>query len=467
MSEKPCPRKTTGLLITCVAGIVLFAPGLWSCDLWSPREPMYAEIGHEIAASGNWLNLRVNGEPYYNKPPVFFWLETLCIKAFGLQTASVRLPSFVLGVGGLVLCYLIARRLGIDPLMSSLILATCWRFPRASQRANLDVPLVFFMLLAFYLYLVSLEANRRGWAYSLGAALAACAAMMVKGPVALLLLGCAIFPRLLWHGRWKEVLHWKWLVAVLIIACAGGAWLLALTRLEGEQFINTLLGREVASRFSADWERPKPIYHYFTAFTRDFIPWIIFFPMALAHAWKHRDQKVFEVFLWFATVFIILTLIPARSVRYIIPLYPVAAMFVAAYLSDRKAWSWRTPRFRAIVGLTAIGLLCYSVAYDPHRNLKKSPMPLVSFLEAEGATQEDVLWYRSYEPGVAFYAGFPKMRVVQEMSSLDEHPHVLLIAKEDALPEAINGVPPVKRFRIGRKRYAVFRTDQPGAAKTP
>lgn len=428
---------------------------------------MYAEIAHEIVESGNWLTLRINGEPYYNKPPVFFWLEALCIKAFGLRTASVRLPSLLLGVGSLVVCYFIAKRLSIDPLMSSLILATSWRYTRACQRTTMDITLTFFVLLAFYLYLVSIQAQRRGWAYSLGAALAVCVAMMVKGPVVLLVLTCAIFPHLLWQRRWKEVLHWKWLVAVFIIACVGGAWLLALTHLEGEQFIKTLLGREIASRFSPGWGRHKPIYQYLIAFPRDFMPWIIFFPMAIAHAWKHRNQKVFQLLLWFAAMFIILTMIPARSDRYIIPLYPVAAMIVAAYLSTKKNWSWRSPRFRIIVGVTAVGLLCYSLTYYPHRNLRKSPRPLAMFLKAEGATQEDILWYRAYEPGVAFYAGFPKMRVVKEINSLDEYPHVLLIARKDALPEVVDGIPPVKQFRIGRKRYAVFRTDQPGGAKTP
>ena len=460
-------RTTIGLLSVCIIGVALFAPGLWSHDVWHPLEPMYAQIAHEIVASGNWLTLRCNGEPYYNKPPVFFWLEAISIKAFGLRTISVRLPSFVLGVGSLVLCYFIARRLSINPVMSSLILATSWGFARAAQRTTLDGTLTFLLLLAFYLYLVSDEAKRCGWAYSIGALFAACVAVMVKGPVALLFLACAIFPFLIWRRQWRRVLHWKWLVAILVIGGVAGTWLVALSRLEGDQFIKTLLGREVASRLGGSWERAKPIYHYVIAFPRDFLPWSIFFPMAAAYAWKRRDEKAFQLLLSFATVFVILTLVPARSNRYIIPLYPVAAMIVAAYFSADEGRAWRVKWFKALVGVTAVGILVYSLTYYPDRNPRKSPKPLAMFLKARGATAEDILWYRGYEEGVAFYAGFPHMRVAGDVDSLEQHPHKWLIVRDEHVQDLVDASEPVRRFRIGRKRYQVFRTDQPPGEETP
>ncbi len=505
----PTPRRTAAeLALVCLAGAVLFGPGLWNRDLWHPMEPAYAQIAHEMVVSGNWVDLTRNGEPYYNKPPFIFWLEGLGIKAFGLHTASVRLPSVIFGIGTLVLTYLVARRFGINPVLASFVLASGWAYCLASQRATIDVTLGFLILLAFYLYLLSVQPGPRGWACGVGAAFAVALAVLAKGPVALLWIACAVLPYLIWRRRWREILHWKWLIGGLIVAGIGLTWLLVLRHDEGSRFYKVVFGREIAGRFDPDSDKAVGPLFYVQEFVGGFVPWILYFPAAVVLVWKRRNEEVLQLLLWFATTFVVFTLVPAKAGRYIVPLFPTAALLVAAYLTDRDSriglvaiWGyallavgavvgaavkepaalpysaafgafvlafavagiilWPRLRSRALIMVAMAALLALSTTFIPYRNAAKSPKPLALFLNSQGAKQEDLVWVRSYEAGVAFYGGYTKMLSVSRLDSLGEYPHAFVIATSSYVkghPTAFGGEQPVGRFAVGRSDYLVFRT---------
>jgi len=43
-------------------------------DLWSPDEPDFAQCVREMRERGSWLLPYLNGEPYAEKPILFYWL---------------------------------------------------------------------------------------------------------------------------------------------------------------------------------------------------------------------------------------------------------------------------------------------------------------------------------------------------------------------------------------------------------
>jgi len=501
-------RTTIELLLVCLAGAAMFMPGLWNRDLWHPLEPGYAETASEIVKSGNWLQLTRNGRPYYNKPPLFFWLEALGVKAFGLRTAALRLPSVILGIGALVLTYLIARRLGINPLASSLVLATAWTYDLSCQRANIDVTLCFLVVLAFYLYLLSAEQGRHAWLCAVGAAVAAALGVLAKGPVVLLWLGCAIFPYLMWRKKWKQVFHWKWCIALLIVAAIALSWLFLVGRLEGPRFYQVILGRELGKRFDPDAESAVGPLFYVVRFPISFLPWFLYFPFAIALAWRRRNQPSFQVLLWFAASFLAFSLVPVKMSRYIVPLLPAAALLVGAYLTERDnriglvaLWAyaagavalmvatvfrepaalgysfalgipalacsivglllWPRLRFKALVIVAAVTFLAYSVTIIPYRNKAKSPRPLAEFLNSQGATGGDIVWVEKYEAGVAFYGGYTRMRQVETLESLNDYPHAYIITTSEFVkkhPTVFGSAQPLRTFHMDANEYLVFKT---------
>ena len=60
---------------------VLFVPPLFTRDPWNPDEPRYAEVAREMVVLGQYLVPHLNGEPYSDKPPLFFWLAALFFAA--------------------------------------------------------------------------------------------------------------------------------------------------------------------------------------------------------------------------------------------------------------------------------------------------------------------------------------------------------------------------------------------------
>ena len=106
-------RSSAGPLLALVAfAAFLFALDTSQHDLWPPDEPRYAQVAREMLESGDWLVLRVNGEPYLEKPPLLFWAIAAVSVPFGdITETTARIPSILAGLGTVVLTYLIATRL--------------------------------------------------------------------------------------------------------------------------------------------------------------------------------------------------------------------------------------------------------------------------------------------------------------------------------------------------------------------
>ena len=72
------------------SSVVLFLPVLllllaaWR-PLALPDEGRYAEVGRWMLSSGDWLTPRLDGVPFFHKPPLLYWLE-------GVSTCYNRVP---------------------------------------------------------------------------------------------------------------------------------------------------------------------------------------------------------------------------------------------------------------------------------------------------------------------------------------------------------------------------------------
>ena len=98
-------------ILIAASALLWILPGfLW--DIRGPDEGRYVQIAKEILASGNWLELTLQGLPYDQKPPLTFWLLALMIKAGNgaLISGLLRLPSAVSATIIVAMTYLLGRR---------------------------------------------------------------------------------------------------------------------------------------------------------------------------------------------------------------------------------------------------------------------------------------------------------------------------------------------------------------------
>ncbi|OGK21208.1 hypothetical protein A3C98_02220 [Candidatus Roizmanbacteria bacterium RIFCSPHIGHO2_02_FULL_37_15] len=119
-------------------------------------EAWYASIAREIAKTGDFMNLVWNGKPYYDHPPMGFWLMAISYKLFGVNEFATRFPSAILGLFSIYLVYKIGSELlGKKTLgfASSLILGTSVWYVIRVRSGNLESAFMFFYLLTLFLSL--------------------------------------------------------------------------------------------------------------------------------------------------------------------------------------------------------------------------------------------------------------------------------------------------------------------------
>ncbi|MFD2378655.1 ArnT family glycosyltransferase [Ottowia pentelensis] len=76
-----------------------------------PDEGRYAEVSRWMLVSGDWLVPRLNGLPFFHKPPLTHWLQAASLAVFGVHPWAVRLPGVLLGLLMVWFGFIVVRQL--------------------------------------------------------------------------------------------------------------------------------------------------------------------------------------------------------------------------------------------------------------------------------------------------------------------------------------------------------------------
>jgi 4-amino-4-deoxy-L-arabinose transferase-like glycosyltransferase len=274
-SAPPWGRHDRWLPWLAAAAFVVSA--LSSRDLWAPDEPRYGQVAREMLRTGDWLVPHVNGAPYAEKPPLFFWCVALLSLPFGEVTAlTARLVGALFAAGAVLLTARLARRWFRDEgvgATAALLFATTVLVLWNGPRAGLDLPLAFFVLLAVERALVWGENGRLAPALAFGAAWAG--AVLVKGPLGLLLPPLAVAGGLLASRRAPPRTNPGWWIAPLVTAGLCLAWAVPAVRAGGDAYADRLLG-QIAGRVSgAEGSHVRGPLYYVLRLPVFGLPWVV------------------------------------------------------------------------------------------------------------------------------------------------------------------------------------------------
>src|SRR5665647_270427 len=103
-------RSNLYLTIIILSGIFLFIPFLGRVHLFDWDEINFAESSREMIVTGNYHRVQINFQPFWEKPPLFFWLQAFSMKAFGINEFAARLPNAVFGTITLVTFFVIGKK---------------------------------------------------------------------------------------------------------------------------------------------------------------------------------------------------------------------------------------------------------------------------------------------------------------------------------------------------------------------
>ena len=145
--------------IILAAGLVFFTR-LGATALWDLDEPLYAACAREMADRGDWVVPVFNGEYFYDKPPLMFWLMMSGTALFGQSEFAVRFWSPVIGILTALVTYHLGRMLFRREvgLWAGLIVASTVIFTVSARAATVDAALTLASTLAIGAFVL---ANRR------------------------------------------------------------------------------------------------------------------------------------------------------------------------------------------------------------------------------------------------------------------------------------------------------------------
>src|SRR5271165_6503343 len=86
------------MIIIIVTGI-LFIPFLGNVHLFDWDEINFAEAAREMIKTGNFLTVQIDYHPFWEKPPLFIWMQVISMKIFGINEFAARFPN---AIGGIV-----------------------------------------------------------------------------------------------------------------------------------------------------------------------------------------------------------------------------------------------------------------------------------------------------------------------------------------------------------------------------
>ena len=317
------------LLVGC-ACLNLYHLGAGS--LWDQDEAKYAEIAQEIVQTGDPITLRSNGQPWYVHPPFYMWLVAGTGRLLGFNEFSVRIWS---ALGSLLALYatvllggaLFEPRVG---LLAGAALGVTLQYLFQSRLAVFDTVLLAWMLLAFFAFYSAYRRGRR--ADYVRFFLFAGLGTLTKGPIGLVLPGLVaaafITLRRAW-SRWREV---PWAAGGAVYAAVGLSWYGLQTALHGQAFVSSVFGTYTLGRFFGVVEnQANPWWLYFPVVFLGAFPWTSFWPAAAGFHWARRaaDGSLI-VMLWCVITFVFYSLAGTKLPNYILPIYPFAAIGVAA-----------------------------------------------------------------------------------------------------------------------------------------
>lgn len=323
--------NTKHIVLLLCASIIILGINLGSMPV-NIMEARNFITAREMVQDGHWILTTLNGEPRYEKPPLPTWMTAFFGYLFGFHVVSILRISVVLVTILLVIyIYKFSLKLSISSQASfhnGLILLTSFYIYFAGRDNQWDIYCHSFMIVSiFYLWNIIRFRNATLKNAILGGIFLAFS-ILSKGPISLYAL---LLPFLISYGftykfNFKNKKSYKLLIIYLVIGLLGGiSWSVYIHWMDSEH-LNSMAKKET-SRWINDYNS-KSFFYYWSFFTQSGI-WTISALLALIYPYmknKVSNLKAYNfTLLWTVLSLFLLSIIPEKKVRYILPtLIPLA-----------------------------------------------------------------------------------------------------------------------------------------------
>jgi 4-amino-4-deoxy-L-arabinose transferase-like glycosyltransferase len=345
------------LFITVIAAVA-FIPFLGNVHLFDWDEINFAESAREMIITGDYFRVRVGFQPFWEKPPLFFWLQSASMHLFGINEFAARLPNALMGILTLLTLYYIGKkerneRFGL--LWSGLYFASL--APHLYFKSGIIDPVFnFFIFTGIYFIYRTLNSQVKRSHYSIYAGFLIGLAVLTKGPVGLLIPILAFLVFLV-INRFKRIPSLKdFSLLALMVFLVSTAWYGLEIIKNGPWFLVEFVKYQVElfSRPVADHQ--QPLYYHFL------VVLIGCFPMSVLALPGFRkkfttDMMAQWMMILFWVVMILFTIVTTKIIHYSSLAYLPLSFIAAAVVNDMTEFNEKLPNWTKAMYLFIGGIL--------------------------------------------------------------------------------------------------------------
>ncbi len=214
-------------LFIAVVASLLFIPFLGGVHLFDWDEINFAESAREMIVTGDYLTVQINFQPFWEKPPLFIWMQVFSMKLFGINEFAARFPNAVCGIVTLLVLFNIGRTIRNNLFGLLWVLAYAGSvLPFFYFKSGIIDPWfnLFIFLGVYFLMLYSNPENHHKLKNVALSAVFTGLAVLTKGPVGFLLVALTGGVYLLWIKFRIKVKATDVLLFFIVLALVGGSW---------------------------------------------------------------------------------------------------------------------------------------------------------------------------------------------------------------------------------------------------
>jgi len=399
--------RTDSLLLAGFCAFLFFF-GLAQFGLIGADEPRYAQVAHEMLERRDLITPTLGGEPWLEKPPLYYWQAMLAYRTFGVSDWAARLPSTLDATFLVLAVYFFLRRFRPgSELDGALITASSAGIIGYARAASMDMALAAAFSVAMLAWWAWRESGKKIYLTVFYSSLAL--GTLAKGPVAPFLAVVIISLYTITVREIRLVRRTVWLPGILLFCAIGLPWYFAV-QMRNPSFFHEFIIEHNLGRFSHNiYHHPEPFWYYLPVTMLALVPWTVFAIAAVVETirlWWVRRGLVSKVeddvefhFSLFACCWLIVpvaffSISQSKLPGYILLAIPAGGILLADYLQRSLKRSEIEPPSRFLIVLHAllaavpiVPALLIAYLITQHRLPGGQPMlvaPAVAFLLCAG-----------------------------------------------------------------------------------
>lgn len=349
-------KEAFGVAAILIACYFLYFFSMGHYPLIDVDETRYVTMSRDMFHTGDFMTLYLNGDFFFEKPPLYFWLEVLSFKLFGTITeTTARIPVALTAVFGVFLVYFLGRKISSKKygFISALILASSFEYIVLGRVAILDMLLSVCIAASVFSGIYTLYCKDKNKKYFWWLAyIFAGLAVMAKGIPGVAIPALTLFFAYVTAGKWKELFKPVHIIpGVVLFLVITLPWHIIMLQTHGHLFYQEYIYKHHIERFvnSNELGRKEPFFYFIGVFFVAFVPWIfsfvsqviVYFKKSFKETknffTKFNDQQPLVQFMILNVIYFLVVFLFFSSASTKLPTYILPAMFPAALILG-KFW---------------------------------------------------------------------------------------------------------------------------------